>query len=106
MESRGLVSLWAGTFKSIEKLQNYMMISYTEDGDALPSIFEKDFKIGHYDIDFREIDFYVEPSTNLKLLLEGVSYDDVIISRFLELYGENLPEEVNSIILLYNFKYS
>lgn len=52
MERDGYVSLWTGTFKTNADLQQYLLISYNEDGDAVPSEFEKDVQIDYYDEDF------------------------------------------------------
>lgn len=106
MEKEGFVSLFIGNSKSYKDLQNYILNSYTEDGDLLPSEFEKDFNIDYYNEDFREVEFYDEPSDDLRVLLEGFSYDEEIIPKFIELCGERLNQEVNSVILLYNFQYN
>ncbi|SFA47597.1 Immunity protein 22 [Parageobacillus thermantarcticus] len=106
MEKEGFVSLFIGNSKSYKDLQNYILNSYTEDGDLLPSEFEKDFNIDYYNEDFREVEFYDEPSNDLRVLLEGFSYDEEIIPKFIELCGERLNQEVNSVILLYNFQYN
>ncbi|KZN97787.1 MAG: hypothetical protein C6W58_15195 [Bacillaceae bacterium] len=106
MEKEGFVSLFIGNSKSYKDLQNYILNSYTEDGDLLPSEFEKDFNIDYYNEDFREVEFYDEPSNDLRVLLEGFSYDEEIIPKFIELCGERLNQEANSVILLYNFQYN
>ena len=106
MEKEGFVSLFIGNSKSYKDLQNYILNSYTEDGDLLPSEFEKDFNIDYYNEDFRKVEFYDEPSNDLRVLLEGFSYDEEIIPKFIELCGERLNQEANSVILLYNFQYN
>ncbi len=106
MEKEGFVSLFIGNSKSYNDLQNYILNSYTEDGDLLSSEFEKDFNIDYYNEDFREVEFYDEPSNDLRVLLEGFSYDEEIIPKFIELCGERLNQEANSVILLYNFQYN
>ncbi|WP_339210801.1 immunity 22 family protein [Aeribacillus sp. FSL K6-8210] len=106
MEKEGFVSLFIGNSKSYKDLQNYILNSYTEDGDLLPSEFEKDFNIDYYNEDFREVEFYDEPSNDLRVLLEGFSYDEEILPKFIELCGERLNQEANSVILLYNFQYN
>ncbi|BBW97522.1 immunity 22 family protein [Geobacillus icigianus] len=105
MESKGFVSLWVGHFKSAKEFQEYLLVKYNEDGDAIPSEFEKEFKIEYYDEDFKETHFYNEPSQSFENLLEGFSYDNVIIPKFLNLNNGDLIEKVNSIVLLYDFKY-
>lgn len=106
MEKEGFVSLFVGISKSYNDLKNYILNSYTEDGDILPSKFEIDFNIDYYNEDFREIEFYEEASNDLRVLLEGFSYYRDIIPKFIELCGERLNQEVNSVILLYNFHYN
>lgn len=106
MEQEGYVSLWLGKFKSKIDLQNYLFISYTEDGDAIPSKFETDFNIDYFDEDFREASYFEEELNTLPMLLAGCSYDDIVISKFVETQGETLNDSVNSIILLYNFNYT
>jgi hypothetical protein len=105
MEKEGFVSLFIGNSNSYKELQNYILVSYTEDRDAIPSEFEKDFNIDYYNEDFREVEFYNEPSNDLHVLLECFSYDEQIIPKFIEICGERLNQEVNSVILLYNFQY-
>jgi hypothetical protein len=105
MEKEGVVSLFIGNSNSYEELQNYICVRYTEDGDAIPSEFEKDFNIDYYNEDFREVEFYDESSDDLRVNLEGFSYDEEIIPKFIEICGERLNQEVNSVILLYDFQY-
>ncbi|WNF34865.1 immunity 22 family protein [Aeribacillus composti] len=77
-----------------------------EDGDLLPSEFEKDFNIDYYNEDFRKVEFYDEPSNDCRVLLEGFSYDEEIIPKFIEFCGDCLNQEANSVLLLYNFQYN
>src|SRR4051794_37504793 len=105
MAKEGFVSLFVGNSSSYEELQNYILVSYTEDGDAIPSEFEKDFNIAYYDEDFREVEFYDESSDDLRVLLEGFSYAERIIPELIEICGERLNQKVNSVTLLYNFQY-
>ena len=106
MEQEGFVSLWAGKFKSNKDLQDYLSISYTRDGDAIPSKFETGFGIDYYDEDFREAEYYDGELNKLPTLLKGCSYDDIVIPNYIETYGETLKYSVNSLILLYNFLHS
>jgi Immunity protein 22 len=106
MEKEGFASLFIGNSKSYKDLRNYILNSYTEDGDLLSSEFEKDFNIDYYNEDFREVEYYDEPSNDLRVLLEGFSYDEEIIPKFIELCGERLNQEANSVILLYDFQYN
>lgn len=90
MEKEGFVSLFVGNLSSYEELQNYVLVRYTEDGEAIPSEFERDFNIDYYNEDFREVEFYDEPSDDLRVLLKGFSYDEEIIPKFIEICGERL----------------
>jgi thiamine pyrophosphokinase len=105
MEKEGFVSLFIGNSNSYEELQKYVLVSYTEDGDSIPSKFEKDFGIEYYNEDFREVEFCSQSSNDLRFLLEGFSYDEEIVPEFINICGERLDQEVNSVILLYDFKY-
>ncbi len=106
MEQTGYVSLWLGNFKSYEEFEDYLSISYTEDGDAIPSKFEEEFNIDHYDKDFIETDYFGDEMRELPLILKGCSYEDKIIPRFVETQGKDFSCGFNCIILLYNFHYS
>ncbi|MFE4243477.1 hypothetical protein [Peribacillus butanolivorans] len=39
MQKEGFVSFWVGNINSNEGLDNLLEISYTEDGDYIPSMF-------------------------------------------------------------------
>jgi hypothetical protein len=68
-----------GKCNSKRDLQNYLFISYTEDGDAIPSKFETDFNIDYFEEDFREVAYFDEEQNTLPMLLEGCSYDNIVI---------------------------
>lgn len=105
MQKEGFVSFWVGNINSSEELDNLLEISYTEDGDFIPSMFARSFGIDRYDDAVREADFYDEADNSLSRLLEGFSYDEDIIPKFSSLCGAQLPIQYNVVILLYNFKY-
>lgn len=106
MEKIGFVSLWVGNVQSSEELNRLLFTSYSDEGDFIPSIFAKYFEISRYDDTVREAEYYEEASKDLNQLLEGFSYDDEIITRFDTLVKEELPNDINAVILLYNFKYA
>ncbi|MDD1511795.1 immunity 22 family protein [Priestia megaterium] len=106
MEQVGYVSLWIGKFSTSEKLEKYLLVAYTEEGDAIPSQFEKDFKVDYYDEDFSEAHYAEQDIRKLSRLLEGCSYDDVVIPNFVEKYGEYLPDGFTSMILIYDFQHN
>jgi hypothetical protein len=105
MQEEGVVSLWVGHVNSEEALDAYLLTRYSEDGDLIPSPFARDFRTGYYDEDFREAQYYESPSRSIRELLRGFSYDDVIIPKFVQLFGELLAEEVNAVVCLYNFRH-
>ncbi|MEK1831168.1 immunity 22 family protein [Priestia megaterium] len=106
MEQIGYVSLWIGKFSTSEELEKYLLVAYTEDGDAIPSQFEKDFKVDYFDEDFSEAHYANQDMHKLSHLLKGCSYDDVVIPNFVEKYGEYLPDGFNSMILIYGFQHN
>ncbi|MCA1318364.1 immunity 22 family protein [Bacillus tianshenii] len=105
MQKEGFVSLWVGNIHSSEELDHLLEISYSVDGDFIPSMFASSFDIDMYDDAVREAEFYGETDNQLGRMLEGFSYDDVIIPKLLSLCGDQLPKKYNVVILLYNFKY-
>lgn len=106
MEKQGSVSIWLGNLKGEEDLDEYVALKYDEDGDSLPSLFFRDFHINHYetDEDFFEVEWLEESNKNISKLLEGISYEEIIIPKVKQ-YSE-LNKTYNCIILIYNFAYS
>ncbi|MCL2151749.1 MAG: immunity 22 family protein [Oscillospiraceae bacterium] len=105
MELIGTVSLWLGNMDLAEDLEQLMKVSYNEDGDYIPSEFANCFSIARYDEATREAEFYDEPQHTLEELLEGFSYDDVIIPELKKFQIKRNIEEYNCVVLLYDFKY-
>lgn len=106
MEQEGFVSLWVGNVQSSEEMDRLLTVSYSDEGDFIPSIFAKHFEVRRYDDAVREAEYYEEASNDLNQLLEGFSYDDEITPKFNTLVQEELPNDINAVILLYNFKYT
>ena len=106
MEQEGFVSLWVGNVQSSEELDRLLTVSYSDEGDFIPSIFAKHFEVRRYDDAVREAEYYEEASKDLNQLLEGFSYDDEIAPKFNTLVQEELPNGINAVILLYNFRYT
>lgn len=105
LQKEGYVSLWFGNSKSLDDYNKYIDFKYSEDGDFISSQFAKDFNISYFDEDFFEVDFFDEPMNDLKQLLEGFSYDKIITSKFIEIISNDIIDNINSVILLYNFKF-
>lgn len=101
---QGMVSIWLGNIKNKSLLDEYVDVTYDEDGDSIPSKFYLDFNIDRdeTDEDFIEKDF-VKKSDDLSKLLEGCSYDEVIIQNAKK--KVNITKPYNALILIYNFEY-
>ncbi len=52
-----MASVWFGISKSLQKLEEYVDIDYTIDGDSVHSKFGTSFEFGYYDEDNIEICF-------------------------------------------------
>lgn len=96
------VSLWLGWFNNYDEVEKYTEIKYDEDGDSIPSVFEREFKIGYYDRGLIEKDWILDAEDDVKKLLVDFSYDDQLIKQFNNIM---LNSKYNTIILLYNYNY-
>lgn len=107
MEKEGLVSIWIGKVKSEDFINKYVELDYSDDDECKPSKFFKDFKIDIDDIDedFIETAVYEIKSNKLNDLLDGCSYSDIVIKNICGLEGDELKENYNSVILIYNYEY-
>lgn len=97
------VSLWLGNFSNFDELEKYTEIKYDDDGNSIPSVFEKEFKLGYYDRDLIEKDWIPETEDDIKQLLVDFSYDDQLIKQFNDV---ELNSKYNTIILIYNYNYN
>ncbi|MCM2987741.1 immunity 22 family protein [Bacillus safensis] len=96
------VSLWLGNFSNFDEVEKYTKIMYNDDGDSIPSVFEKEFKLGYYDRSFIEKDWVPEAQNDIKELLRDFSYDDQLIKQFKDF---KLNAKYNTIILIYHYNY-
>ncbi|MED3728311.1 immunity 22 family protein [Priestia filamentosa] len=55
--------------ESLQNLEEYVDIKYTEDGDAIDSKFGMNFEFGYYHEDNIEICFYEDPKNNIEDIL-------------------------------------
>lgn len=104
-EVEGAVSLWVGVANSRSALEAYLDIDYSSGDASRLSPFADDFGIEYYDEDFVDISFHDTPTKSLAELLRRCSYASLITPKFVELCGAYLPTEVNSAVLLYNFRH-
>jgi Immunity protein 22 len=100
-----MVSLWLAKATTQESLDDFLNVRYSDDGNYENSSFGNYFKVGYYNESFKESEFLEEYSDNLEYLLEGFSYEENIIPRFVDSVVNQL-EEFNAVIMLYNYDYS
>ncbi|HDR7659162.1 MULTISPECIES: immunity 22 family protein [Bacillus] len=107
MESPGVVSLWSGNCTSKMVLRKYVEIKYDNEGNRIPSRFMTDFQIDfiEYNQDLLECTYNEHVTSSLSELLQNASYSELIISELIDFYGENLEEQYNTVIRLYDFEY-
>jgi hypothetical protein len=105
MEKQGRVSIWLGNIKSQNHLEKYVDITYDEDGESIPSMFFVDFNIDicEIDEDFIEKEVLEVKSNNISILLEGCSYEEIILPKIKKVL--QLNKSYNAVILIYNFEY-
>ncbi len=105
IEKHGAVSIWFGNVKDEYELDNYVDLTYDEDGDSIASAFYEDFHIDLVEIDedFIEKAVLEELSDNPSVLLEGCSYEEVIIPKVKQ--HIKLHKSYNAVMLIYHFAY-
>ncbi|MFB6469006.1 immunity 22 family protein [Cytobacillus sp. Hz8] len=105
MEEQGMVSIWLGNIKTQNQLEKYVNLTYDEEGESVPSKFYGDFNIDmdEIDEDFIEKVVIEEKSDNISVLLEGCSYEEIILPKVKEYVALN--KLYNAVILIYNFEY-
>lgn len=96
---KGRASIWMGNFDNEESLKEYTEIKYTEDGDSIQSLFEKDFDLGYYDRDLVEKKFLKSETSVLNILLQDFSY-----SESFDLETIKIDKKYNSVILIYDYE--
>ncbi|MDG5471416.1 immunity 22 family protein [Jeotgalibacillus sp. ET6] len=98
-----VVSLWLGNFQNFDELEKYTEVQYNEDGDSIPSPFEKEFKLGYFDRDLIEKDCIPDAEDDIEKLLIDFSYDDQLIKQFTDV---ELSSKYNTIIVIYNYNFT
>lgn len=86
-------------------LNQYVDLTYDEDGESVPSQFFIDFNIDMDEIDENNIEkaVYKDSSSDISALLEGCSYEEIVIPKIQK--SVNLKKSYNAVILIYNFEY-
>lgn len=100
-----MVSIWFGNFETDKALEKYTERSYTRDGDGIPSVFCKEFFSGKKPFELELFERYLieEPSTDIRVLLEGCSYDESVIQSLAAVIGEKLDKAYNAVLLIFDF---
>ena len=83
--------------------ESTLKAAFSDDGDFLGSPFSNAFGIGYYDEGLKETACCDSPTRRLRDLLNGVSYDSVIIDRFESL--ARLDTDVNCAVLIYDHRH-
>lgn len=106
MEKQGWVSIWLGTIKEEDSIEDYVDLTYDEDGESVPSKFFIDFNIDMDETDEDTIEkaVYKNSSNDISALLDGCSYEEIVIPKIQK--SINLKKSYNAVILIYNFKYN
>lgn len=105
MQRQGFVSLWIGTTKSEKDLNDFLKITYNEDGDYVRPPFAKGFGIRRFDDDFREAKYYEKSLNNLDEISTEFSYFNIIMPKFKQIINKDFLQHFNAVIFLYNFEY-
>lgn len=106
MEKQGWVSIWLGNIKEEDSIGEYVDLTYDEDGESVPSKFFIDFNIDMDETDEDTIEkaVYTNSSSDISTLLDGCSYEEIIIPKIKNTI--NLKKSYNAVILIYNFKFN
>ena len=106
MEKQGWVSIWLGNIKDEESIGEYVDSIYDEDGESVPSQFFIDFNIDMDETDEDTIEkaVYKDSSSDISILIDGCSYEEIIIPKIKN--NIDLKKTYNAVILIYNFEYN
>ena len=105
MREEGFVSLWLGVAPTADDLEQYVALTYNEDGELVPSQFMEDFELPRWEEACREAELLGEVGDSVAEVLSGFSYDSQLIEQFQRMLGESLTSPVNAAVLLYNFNH-
>ena len=104
MIKKDKVSLWLGKFSNEAAFNQYIDVKYDEDGNLVPSKFQKDYQIAKYDLDAIESDWIENRCASLNDLLTGFTcYEEILPVAESLMCSEK--SKYNSIVLMYNFEF-
>ena len=106
METDNTVSIWIGNFKNLTELENYIDLTYDDEGEIVVSDFFNDFKIDINDIDEDLIEKAVlsNETNDISIILRNASYEEQLLCELNALESLNINKG-NAIVLLYNYAY-
>lgn len=106
MEKQGWVSVWLGNINDMDSIEEYVDLTYDENGESVPSQFFIDFNIDMDETDEDTIEkaVYKSSSSDISALLDGCSYEEIVISKIQK--SIHLKKSYNTVILIYNFQYN
>ncbi len=111
MYEEGYLSVWVGTAESDQSLEEYVQLTYSDDGDLIPSQLLRDFDLTDDDGDFdeydegcREIAFYEKGSETLESCLREFSYSEQFVEKVMESVGNDAAAETNAVVILFNYR--
>jgi uncharacterized repeat protein (TIGR04138 family) len=105
LERTGFVSLWVGTFASIEDAEAYFGIP-DEIGLSLPAeAFARDFSLGNFPSENLEVNFEQLTPRPLRELLQDATFAGFFMEQAIQAAAEQGIPQAQGIALLYDFDY-
>ena len=106
METDNTVSIWIGNFKNLTELENYIDLTYDDEGEIVVSDFFNDFKIDINDIDEDLIEKAVlsNETNDISIILRTASHEEQLLCELNALESLNINKG-NAVVLLYNYAY-
>lgn len=106
METDNTVSIWIGNFKNLTELENYIDLTYDDEGEIVVSDFFNDFKIDINDIDEDLIEKAVLPNeiNDISIILRTASYEEQLLCKLNALESLTINKG-NVVVLIYNYAY-
>lgn len=106
METDNTVSIWIGNFKNLTELENYIDLTYDDEGEIVVSDFFNDFKIDINDIDEDLIEKAVLPNetNDISIILRTAYYEEQLLCELNALESLTINKG-NTVVLIYNYAY-
>ena len=111
MYEEGYFSVWLGDANSEQVLEEYVRLTYSDDGDLIPSQLMKDFELVDEDGDYndyeegcREIAFFENASRSPSSVFQDFSYSEQVIDKVCAKLGAETNEPFNAVVVLFNYR--